>query len=169
METLGARVMPNTLAVHPETEFRVTRATDAAARDEWRELGFFVELNEELQQWRIAGSRAGVLSFRDLLVEYAARSASTFDSAGKSPSSRVRFEITIWPDPEIDERGISGSLDDLRHLAAIVERKLSGARPGDRIRIGRDYAPASDYVIALDLRVDDFDPASEDHGLRGDG
>ena len=144
-------------------------ATDASARDEWRELGFFYELNKDLQQWRFVGSRAGLLRFRDLLVDRVAKSTNADDSGDVDHRPLVRFAITTWPDPEIDDHGVSGSLEDLRHLATIVERKLSGARPGDRVRIGRDYAPASDYVLALDLRGDDFDPASEDPGQRAGG
>lgn len=138
-------------------------ATNDAIRAEWRQLGFFYELDGDLQQWRLIGSRSGLLRFRDLLVDYAAAPvhASASEHALYGPSAEL--QIMTWPDPGIDADGIFGSLDDLRYLADIVERKLSGSQPGDRIRIGRDYAPASDYALALDLREDGFDPAAVDN------
>jgi len=131
-------------------------ATDAA----WRELGFFYELDDDLLQWRLIGSRSGLLCFRGLLLDYAALPAHAAKSEHAHYGPHSHLEIMTWPDPGIDAHAIFGSLDDLRHLAAIVERKLSGAQPGDRVRIGRDYAPASDYVLVLELRQDGFDPAS---------
>jgi len=144
-------------------------ATDSATANEWRALGFFYELDVDLQQWRLIGSRSGLLCFRDLLVDYAATPARATASEHAHYGPRSSLEIVTWPDPGIDANAIFGSLDDLLHLAAIVERKLSGAQPGDRIRIGRDYAPASEYVLVLDLREDGFDPASADRALRADG
>jgi hypothetical protein len=149
---------------------RVTSsATDDATRAEWRELGFFYELDGDLQQWRLIGSRSGLLGFRDLVLDYAAAPAHATESKHAYHGPRSQLGMMTWPDPGIDVDGISGSVDDFRHLAALVERKLSGAQPGDRIRIGRDYAPASDYVLVLDLREDAFDPASVDRMLRDDG
>lgn len=144
-------------------------ASADAIRAGWRELGFFCELDDALQQWRLIGSRSGLLGFRDLLLEYAADPAHATQSARAHYGPGARFEIATWADPGIDAHAVFGSLDDLRHLASIVERKLSGAQPGDRIRVGRDYAPASEYSLALDLRTDGFDPASADRMLREDG
>ena len=144
-------------------------AADDATRAEWRELGFFYELDGASQQWHLMGSRSGLLGFRDLLLDYAAKPAHATQSEHARYGPGSHLEVLTWPDPGIDSHAIFGSLDDLRHLAAIVERKLSGAQPGDRIRIGRDYAPASDYSLALDLREDGFDPASVDRMLRDDG
>lgn len=141
-------------------------ATANAIRAGWRELGFFYELDDALQQWRLTGSRAGLLGFRDLLLNYAADPAHAVPPAHANYGPGLRLEIATWPDPGIDAHAVFGSVDDLRHLASIVERKLSGAQPGDRIRVGRDYAPASEYSLALDLRTDGFDPASADRMLR---
>ena len=144
-------------------------ATDDGTRAEWGELGFFYELDTDLQQWRLIGSRSGLLCFRELLLDYAATPAHATESAHAHYGPRSYLEVMTWPDPGIDAHAIFGSVDDLRHLAAIVERKMSGAQPGDRIRIGRDYAPASEYMLVLDLREDGFDPASVDSTLRDDG
>ncbi|HET6350938.1 MAG TPA: hypothetical protein VFG89_02260 [Coriobacteriia bacterium] len=143
-------------------------ATGDATRAEWRKLGFFYELDTDLQQWRLVGSRAGLLGFRDVVLDYAAAPEHATASSRAHVGPRAQLAMITWSDPGIEADGISGSLDDFRHLASLVERKLSGAQPGDRVRIGRDYAPASDYVLALDLREDGFDPSSMDRMLRTD-
>jgi len=62
----------------------------------------------------------------------------------------------------MDHHAIYGSLADLRRLASLVEEKLAEARPGKMIRIREEYAGESTYTLVLDVRPDDFDPASAD-------
>jgi hypothetical protein len=44
--------------------------TNQATRREWRELGFFCDRNDQKKEWRLIGSRSGLLRFHDALLEY---------------------------------------------------------------------------------------------------
>jgi hypothetical protein len=57
---------------------------------------------------------------------------------------------------------IRGPLTDLAQLALLIEAKLNGTRPGSTIRIREEFAKDSSYALILDVREDDFDPASAD-------
>jgi hypothetical protein len=53
-------------------------------------------------------------------------------------------------------------------LASLVEAKVGAMTPGSNVRIGDEYAGGTPYALMLDLREDDFDPASLDANLIGD-
>jgi hypothetical protein len=132
------------------------------ATHEWRELGFFPELDTTKRFWRLTGSRVGLLRFRDILLDY----VSDPRKAGKSEHEHYgpygSLEIMTWPDPGFDDHAIRGSLADLTRLAKLVETKLKTAKPNSSIHIREEFANESPYSLLLDVRGDEFDPASAD-------
>jgi hypothetical protein len=50
------------------------------AAQRWRELGFFAELDDKNQTWKLSRSRARLLRFRDILLEYAAAPRHSVES-----------------------------------------------------------------------------------------
>jgi hypothetical protein len=40
--------------------------------EDWRELGFFYDVDEEAQAWTIVGSISGIMKFSQILSDYAA-------------------------------------------------------------------------------------------------
>ena len=40
-------------------------------RCEWRDPGFFYDRDDATKAWRLSGSRAGLMNFADMLVDYA--------------------------------------------------------------------------------------------------
>ena len=75
------------------------------------------------------------------------------------------LEVMTWPEAGIDNHAIHGPLPALAELAAIVERRLSAATPGDRISIREEFAPKAEFSIVLDVRDDGFDPSSDEIGF----
>jgi hypothetical protein len=142
--------------------------TNQATTREWRELGFFYERDDQTKIWKLTGSRAGLLRFRDALLSYVAdpRNASKSEHEHYGPYSYL--EVMTWPEAGFDERAIRGPLKDLTRLAALIEAKLSAVRPGSAVRIQEEFAFNSPYALILDLREDGFDPASADSHLKAE-
>jgi hypothetical protein len=143
-------------------------ATNKATKREWRELGFFYDRDDETRIWKLTGSRAGLLGFRDALLSYVADSRNALESEHEHYGPYKYLEIMTWPEAGFDDHAIRGSLTDLARLAKLIEAKLVAARPGSSIRIHEEFAANSPYALVLDLREDGFDPASADPLLPAD-
>jgi hypothetical protein len=65
-----------------------------------------------------------------------------------------------WPEAGMDDHAIHGPLPALAALADIVERCLTGALPGQHVRIREEFSPSSEFTLVLDMRDDGFDPAA---------
>lgn len=146
---------------------RVSRseATNQATREEWRELGFFYDQIEHPSAWRLVGSEPGLRQFPHLLAEFASNPAN--ESAGEHQHYGPYFYLVLQlgPAPDIDASTLRGRREDFTRLAELVTAALDESRPGDRIEVGREWAPSADLGLILDVREAGFDPASEDPAL----
>jgi hypothetical protein len=136
--------------------------TNRATRLEWRELGFFYDRDDQAKVWKLTGSRAGLLRFRDILFSYTANTRNATQSEHEHYGPYSYLKVMTWPEARFDDYAIRGSLTDLAHLASLIEAKLNGARPGSTVRIREEFAEDSPYALFLDVREDQFDPASAD-------
>jgi hypothetical protein len=136
--------------------------TEDQIRQQWRQLGFFCELDDEKKTWTLTASRAGLLYFPDLLFGYVAdpKNASAGHQEHYGPYGSL--QVMTWPEAGFDGRVIRGSLMALTHLAELIEAKLATAEPGTPILIRDEFAPDCRYTLVLDVRADKFDPASPD-------
>jgi hypothetical protein len=140
-------------------------ATNKVTRLEWRELGFYYDRDDQTRVWKLTGSRAGLLRFRDALLDYVA------DPGNASKSEHVHYgpygylEVMTWPDAGFDDHSIRGPLVDLARLAKLLEAKLAAMRPGSSVLIREEFAADSPYALVLELREDGFDPATADPQL----
>jgi len=131
-------------------------------RREWRELGFFYDLDNEAREWRLVGSLEGLLRFRDLLLAYVANPRKDQPSEHEHFGPYSYLEVMTWPEAGFDNHSIHGSLKDLATLASLIDGKLLGAIAGSVIRIRDEFAAASSHTLVLDVREPGFDPASAD-------
>ena len=138
-------------------------ATNRATRREWREFGFYYDRDDQNKIWKLTGSRAGLLRFRDALLSYAANPRNVSKSEHEHYGPYSYLEIMTWPEAGFDGHAIRGPLEDLARLAEIIEAKLDTSRPGSFIKIREEFAPGSPYALVLDLREDGFDPRSGRH------
>lgn len=141
--------------------------TEEQIKQQWRELGFFCELDDEKKTCTLTASRAGLLYFPDLLLGFVADPQNATDGSHKQYGPYGSLEVMTYPEAGFDGRAIRGSLTALTHLAELVEAKLATAEPGTPIRIRQEYAPESRYTLVLDVRADKFDPASADRERLG--
>jgi hypothetical protein len=141
--------------------------TEERIKQQWRELGFFSEVDNEKRIWTLTGSRAGLLYFPDLLLGYVADPQHASDGANKRYGPYGSLEVMTRPDAGFAGNAIRGSLVALTHLAELIEVKLATAEPGLPIRIRAEFAPDSPFTLVLDVRADGFDPASADRERLG--
>jgi hypothetical protein len=144
-------------------------ARNEATRREWRKLGFFYDLDDASREWRVTGSRSGLLCLRDLLLAYVADPRNRVESEHEHYGPYHYLEVMTWSEAGIDDHAIRGTLPDLERLAQIIEARVNQAAPGATIRIQEDFAANSPYSLVLEVREDDFDPATADSALRDGG
>jgi hypothetical protein len=134
-------------------------------RSEWRALGFFYDRDDNSKEWLLIGSRAGLLRFAALLRAYVADPRNEMKSEHEHYGPYMYLEVMTWPETGMDDHTIHGPLDQLQRLAILVDEKVSDLEPGTKARIRDEFAPGAEYSLVLDLRPDNFDPASTDTGL----
>ncbi|MUV15498.1 hypothetical protein [Noviluteimonas gilva] len=131
-------------------------------RREWQELGFYYDRDDEIKSWRIVGAKSGLSKFADLIRRYAADERNQGVSEHEHFGPYSYLEIGTWDVPEITEHWIAGPLDRLRMLASTIDGLLATQRIGQRASLRSSFSPASPYDLEIDVRSEDFDPASED-------
>ena len=137
-------------------------ATNAATAREWRELGFFYDTDESERTWNLVGSRSGLLKFMQLLRNYGDNPQRADVSEHDHYGPYAYLKIVTWHEPAITQHDIRGTKTDLRHLADVIERGLASTTVGECIEIDTDYSQQNEFRLRLQLRGDDFDPASAD-------
>lgn len=142
-----------------------SEATNDATRREWRELGFFYDRDDAAKTWRLVGSRAGLLRFRDLLLAYSSGERNDLESEHEHYGPYMYLEIMTWHEAGFDEHAIRGPLPELNRLANLIESKIAAVQAGATIMIQSEYSPGSPYALVLEVREDGFDPAEADSGL----
>lgn len=139
-----------------------SEATNQATRDEWRELGFFYDLDNSSKCWRLVGSKSGLGGFASILRAYCDDSRNAELSEHDHYGPYMYLKVMTWSEAGLDGNSIHGTLDDLNHLAELIDTALLGAQPGDTIHLGHKYVSDSDHDLLLIVKDDDFDPAGAD-------
>jgi hypothetical protein len=134
-------------------------------KEEWRELGFYYEQDENERNWNLVGSRNGLLKLTEILDIYCSNPRKKQLSEHDHLGPYMYLKIVTMNECVIDENGIYGSIVDLERLSRIVREALNKAKPFDRIIIDRAYSEINKYKIVLEVREEGFDPASEDSVL----
>jgi hypothetical protein len=140
-------------------------AVNRATMREWRDLGFYYDRNDKAREWRLVGSRTGLLCFRDALLRYASDPRNGAISEHEHFGPYMYFEVMTWPEPAFDDHAVRGPLPELAQLAQLIESKLAEASPGSLIEIREEFAANSPYSLILDVQRDGFDPAEADPAL----
>jgi len=139
---------------------------DTMIRDQWRELRFYYDRDDTAREWRLIGGRIGLLTFSERLTRYAADPRHALPSEHEHYGPYMYLKVMTWPTPGINEDSIHGPVEDLRHLAAMIAEKVMRMKMGEITKIKSQYAAEAAYAIVLELRADDFDPASLDPSLQ---
>ncbi len=132
-------------------------------KEEWRELGFFYDYDKEKQRWLCIGSREGLLNLSNLLNEYASEPLNEKLGEHEHFPPYMYLTVVTWNEPQITDYGVFGSFSDLKRLANIIGEKLKGSNAGDTFQIDTEYSKDNKAKLLLQVKEDDFDPASADN------
>jgi hypothetical protein len=141
-----------------------SEATNEATRHEWRELGFFYDRDDSSREWKIQGSRGGLVRFALELERYTANPNNRDISEHDHLGPYMYLKIGTWHGPRLDENWIAGPLPALAQLASDVRARVSVASVGDTLSFRGSFAPSAPYDLVLKVESDGFDPARADAG-----
>jgi len=134
-------------------------------REDWRDLGYYYTVDDQRREWRLTGSRDGLMRFARAVAAYANEPSRAGISEHEHLGPHSYLTLCTSDSRDIDGRAFYGRLDDFSVLGDIVREQLATARPGTEVRIREQYAPGATFSLVLDVRDDSFDPASLDPQL----
>lgn len=132
---------------------------------EWRELGFYYDQDDK-NQWRIIGSKNGLLNFSKILDEYIVNPKNKNISEHEHYGPYSYLKIMTWNEPIIKEDVVGGTLSDLNRLSKLIKMKLKTLEAPADFVIDKDYCDRAQWKIKFIIKKDDFDPSSEDPQLK---
>jgi len=141
-------------------------AAKESTRRAWRELGFYCGKDKVAKEWRIVGSVKGLKKFAAEINAYASNPAHNRLSEFMHFGPAMNLELGTYQQAEINEQWIGGSVTELRQLAALIDQSVQANMVGRCIALRSSFSPVAPYELVLDVRSDEFDPASADGACR---
>ena len=129
---------------------------------EWRELGFFCDLDEDAKTWRFIGSLTGLRKFCNLLNEYTLDKKNETVSEHEHYGPYMYLKIMTLNYSGITGNCIHGNLTELKKLAELIDNKLEKAHPGSKIVIDSEYSDKADFSLLFEVMQNNFDPSNAD-------
>jgi hypothetical protein len=136
-----------------------------AVRDQWRELGFFYEVDDNAKAWRFRGSSAGLGRLVADLDTYVRKPTSTVEGEHEHLGPYMYLKIMTASNGFVNGDAIAGTLKDLSHLARLLENRLIHAVPGASFSIQREFLPTAEYALEFRVEPHEFDPATQDSSI----
>ncbi len=130
----------------------------AKVREAWKQAGFICWFDPLASTWRIAGSRESLRHFCEELRAHARSGEKHRRGRGHGPFPFINEGTRERP--RISREGIFGTPDDILRLADLIERDLPRSVPGETQLIEWQYAENSPAKLVIEVREDDFDPAT---------
>ncbi len=143
----------------------LTDNVNAATKREWQELGFFYESDDAGREWRMVGSKNGLLRFAELLWKYSENPGNKKISEHNHYGPYMYLKIMTWTEPLITKSDIRGTLLDFGKLADLISSKIKSSRPGEILVIDKEYSQKNEFVLKLFVKEHGFDPAKADPAL----
>ncbi len=131
-------------------------------REQWRELGFWCDVDDDKKAWLFRGSRGGLQSFVRLLRAYAGAPRYAPDGEHEHHGPYSDLILVTTPTRRIGDRAICGPQASFADLADLVEVRLAGCGQGDVVVLGQEWSPESEWRLILNVEVDGWDPALHD-------
>jgi hypothetical protein len=125
-------------------------------------LGFFYDRDDASSEWRLEGSRSGLLRFAAELERYASKPINASVSEHDHLGPYMYLKIGTWHSPQLNEDWIAGPLPALRALAERIRDWLPKAAVGECLSLRPLFAPSAPYDALLLVQGDAFDPARAD-------
>ena len=134
-------------------------------KQEWHELGFYYDKDNDKKLWVIIGDKKGILIFANMIEEYTNHPNNDKISEHDHYGPYAYLEIMTWDKPGMDEHAIHGTLADLKRLAYIIKNELEKYQPNSTFYIGTNYASDCKYKLAIEVKENNFNPARADTQL----
>jgi hypothetical protein len=138
---------------------------DAQIRDQWRELGFFYDVDDDAKAWRFRGTREGLNRFVTELEAYVQRPSSAVESEHEHLGPYMYLKVVTSRGAFVNGNAIGGTLSDLARLARLFEQRLRDTIPGTRFSIQQEFSPTAEYELDVCVELDGFDPAAPDTSI----
>jgi hypothetical protein len=137
---------------------------DQRIKDEWRELGFYYDLEESAykNEWKFYGSRQGLYNFVKLLEDYTNNPTNDFLSEHDHYGPYSYLKIMTWNKAVITDNYIAGTITDLKNFKNIIADKLEKVQAGQSFTIDKEYGVDNTAIAKFFIMNDDFDPVSMD-------
>ena len=129
---------------------------------QWRELGFYYDVDLDSSTWVIRGSKRGIMKFADFIEDYAKNPRNQTEREHIHLLPYRYLSITTWKERMLTKDGIAGSTEDLLYFANILKQELSKSDEKKYFEVGEGYASNSAYKFSFYIENDDFDPSSLD-------
>ena len=141
-----------------------SREIDLETIEEWRELGFYYDVDRPQQRWILRGDRAGLLGFASRLRAYARNPKNALLSEHEHFGPYFYLTIITAEAAAISGDGWHGTLADFGRLAVMIEGNLQFSTQTE-FRIGDEFAMGCGWTILFFVEQDGFDPSSADAGI----
>lgn len=127
---------------------------------EWRELGFYYDINENVKEWRFFGSKIGLRKFVSLIDKYVNDPRNNNLSEHEHYGPYGYLKIMTSNKPEITEDYIAGTIEDLGKLRDIISQKINETNFGQSFNIETEYGVENSASARIFIMTDDFAPCS---------
>jgi hypothetical protein len=127
----------------------------------WRQLGFWYDYSPEIG-WVIRGSIEGLQRFVSLLHAYTANPKNRQVSEHEHFGPFMYLKVVTFPNAEVNNDGIYGTLEDIARFAELLEARLRSAPVGAHFELSREFAVRSSTAFTVHVEADSFDPAAYD-------
>ncbi len=133
--------------------------------DEWRQLRFHYDFENEDNEWKFLGSKEGLKNLATLVDAYTNNKGNVGISEHEHYGPYSYLKIMTWDKPTITRGFIAGTIQDLKKLSEIITDKINKACVGETFRIDKEYGIDNTATLSFDVMPDNFDPASLDKQL----
>ena len=134
---------------------------------EWRELGFHYDRNDDKRTWRVRGSKEGLFKFASILCDFSVDPKNDAQFAHDHYGPYGYLKIMNIPERRgFTENAIHASRSDMAVLASLIQEFASKNKPGSIISLRKDFAPNSEYDLILEFMEDGFDPSADDEWIK---
>lgn len=134
-----------------------------ATIEEWRDLGFHYDLDDDRRVWTITGSVIGLSRFAEILRQFASnpRNDVRFEHDHYGPYSYLKI-MNVPGERGFNSNAIFAPRREFAELAELIDSRLTNSKSGSTIELSQDFAPDSEYELRLIVASDDFDPGLYD-------
>lgn len=134
---------------------------------EWRDLGFHYDRDEDHRVWTLTGSVAGLSRFSDILRRFASdpRNDVLFEHEHYGPYGYLKI-INVPSEQGFNSNAIFAPRREFAKLAALIDSRLTNAKPGTSFDLSSDFAPDSEFELRLIVAPVDFDPGLYDRWVQ---